>query len=908
MALTAGTRLGLYEITAQIGSGGMGEVYRARDTKLDRDVAIKVLPDDVAANPDRLARFEREAKTLAALNHPNIAIIHGFEEVHGIQALVMELVEGPTLADRIAQGPLPLDQALPIAHQIAEALEAAHERGVVHRDLKPANIKLTPADDVKVLDFGLAKSVQQPTPVSPDGPTLATPGGVTDIGLVVGTAAYMSPEQSRGWPVDSRTDIWAFGCVLFEMLTGQRPFAAANVSDTIAALLRSEPEWTALPATTPRSVKKVLRRCLEKDPRQRLRHIGDAVFDLDEAFEHAAQETARDARPWSRHRAVMLVMALSALALGVTASSIWQRWRVPQESVRSALRLDVDLGGDVSLSPPAANANRVVISPDGGRLVYISSVDGISNLFTRRLDQLAATRLPSPEGAAAHSPFFSPDGTWIGFFAGNRLYRMSMDGGAPSPIADARNVVGASWSEDGSIVYGQAFVSGLLRIAPEGGVPSPLTKLEGGELVHGFPQVLPGGKAVLFSSYSTAIDLAHASVEIVTIADGRRRTLKRGATSGRYLESGHLMYAIQDTLFAIPFDLDTLETYGSAAAVVEQVAHQPLTNIAQFDASRNGTFVYRRSSSDHEIPNTIHWMDASGRTTPLLTKPSLYFSPRLSPDSKRLLLIVEAGTQQDAWVYETDRDTMTRLTFGGVMYSSPSWSPDGRYVVFGLRGQGIFWTRSDGGGQPQALTKSGGTIQLPASFSADGKWLAYTQGTGTGPAGTHIWIVPIAEEGGQLRAGSPEAFHHTQFAEDKPAFSPDGRWLAYESTESGRSEIDVRPFHRGGSRGDGKWRVSSEGGSDPVWSHDGRDLLYRNGDRIMAVRYTTDGDSFVAEKARVWLAKLDGAGASGWDLSRDGTRLAVTTTERTQTPRRDHTVVLITDFFDDLLRRVPLTR
>ena len=878
-----GDYLGSYEILAPLGAGGMGEVYRARDTKLDRDVAIKILPDALANNPERLARFEREAKVLASLNHPNIAQIYGVED----RALVMELVEGATLA-----GPLPIETALDYARQIAEALEAAHDKGITHRDLKPANVKVTPQGLVKVLDFGLAAVAQAPD-VGPDSransPTLTL--GVTEAGMIMGTAGYMSPEQAAGKPVDRRADIWSFGVLLWELLAGDRLFDGETVSHTLADVLRAPIDLDKLPRETPTKIRELLRRCLDRNVKKRLRDIGEARIALEDpgGTEAPLQPEARAARlPW----AVAAALGLALVTLGA-----WF-WRATRPVERPLVRLDVDLGSAVVLSPLNRGSNNVILSPDGSRLVYVAGAP--ARLYTRRLDQSKANELPGTEEAIR--PFFSPDGQWVGFFTdrnGNKLFKMSVEGGGVVPVADLLSgTIGGSWDADDNIIVG-GMNRGLLRVPASGGAPTTVLERASGAGEYVFPQILPGGKAVLFSDRTR--DANTNSIEVFSFADRRNKTLVRGGYSGRYLPSGHLVYANKGTLFAIPFDVDKLETRGTAVPVLDDVAYNPGTGGVDVDFAGTSTLVYRRGTPAAGATGlSIQWLDGTGKKEALRAKPAAYRGLRLSPDGQRLALLTSEGGG-DVWVYDPQRDAMTRLTFGGGLYSFPVWSPDGRYVFFAAPGKGIYWTRADGAGQPQLLTQ--GNPQGPSSFTLDGKRLAYFEAL----EHPQIWTLPLEEQGGRWKAGKPAQFLQSHFVNVNPAFSPDGHWLAYMSNESGNGEVYVRAFPPPASGQGGQWQISNSGGTGPRWSRNGRELIYQAGDQLMKVSYSVKGDSFLAEKPRVWIQKLGGAGLqTGWDLAPDGKRVVVLTPAGTpEGPKAEHEVTFLLNFFDELRRRAP---
>ena len=732
-------------------------------------------------------------------------------------------------------------------------------------------------------------------------PTITTPA-MTQAGMILGTAAYMSPEQAKGRTVDRRADVWAFGAVLYEMLSGYRVFAGEDISDTLANVLKSEPDWSRLPAEVSPRVRLAVRACLQKDPKQRLGDVQSVRLALEGAFETAVpQSTVSGTRPPSAAaRALPWTVAGAALIVAGVLLMLWAPWRAETPVDRPLVRLDVDLGADVSLPLPGVGGSSVAISPDGTRLVYASGTP--TKLFTRRLDQPKATELPGTQGATV--PFFSPDGKWVGFEVGGRVNKIFVEGGAVVPLGQVANFAGASWGEDGRIIVSDALGKGLLRMPAGGGPPETVADLRNGERALQIPQLLPGGKAILFAAVPT-LDVDKFTIEVLTLADRRRKIVARGGQSPWYLASsngaGHVLYINKGTVFAIPFDLDTLETHGTAVPVLNDVAYSALVGSGEFDVSRTGTLVCRRSSGGTSALATVQWVDPSGRKEPLRATPGVYQDPSLSPDGTRVALTVTEGGSSDIWVYDPRRDAMTRLTFGGGAYRYPHWSPDGHYVVFSSVGYGIFQARADGASQPQALTQ-GKSNQVPWSFTPDGKRLAYFEGG----VNTQIWTVPLEDQGGQLKAGKAEPFLASNVIERFPSFSPDGRWLAYQSNESGKDEVDVRAFPPPASGQGGKWQISNSGGTVPRWSRTGHELVYRSGDQLMAASYTVNGDTFVAEKSRVWIAKL---GGTQWDLAPDGKRVAVLTPiESAEAPKQEHEVVFLLNFFDELRRRVPAGR
>ena len=889
MLLSAGTRLGPYHIVAILGSGGMGEVYRARDSKLGRDVALKVLPAAVALDRDRMARFKREAEVLASLNHPNIAAIYGFEDSTDVHALVLELVEGPTLADRIALGPLGVDEALSIARQIAEALEEAHEQGVVHRDLKPANIVVRSDGTVKVLDFGLAKAMDRApgaTDVS-QSPTITSPAMMTAAGMILGTAAYMSPEQARGKPADHRADIWAFGVVVFEMLTGKRLFPGETVSDTLASVLKTDPSWDALPRATPPMLRRVLRSCLEKDPKRRLQAIGDRRLLLDDLTLPGAPATSSRVTAIAVGSAAILAVALLALGLVHFRETSAPVTRPPVARVTIALPPgdQVDYRGTPSLA----------LSPDGTKLAYVGTHENATRqLFLRVMDGTEAKAIAGTEGA--YVPFFSPDGQWIGFFAQGKLKKVPSEGGIAQVLCDAPSGLGADWAADDTIYFMPFNTSGMWKVSASGGTPQEVTTLDRskGEVSHRWPQMLPEGAAVLFTVW-TGPGWDEKSLQMHVLKTGERRVLAQGASTGRYVTSGHLVYnrdGVQ-TLMALPFDVERLQvTGGPAVALAEQVWEGGAEG-AQYAVSTAGTLAYV-ASHPARYERRMVWVDRTGKVEPLTAMPRPYYDPRISPDGRQFAVSSEEGNER-VWTFDFARPILTALTQSGSS-QSPVWTPDGLRVIYRATRMGfrnIAWKAADGSGEEQPLTTNN-NMQTPVSVSPDGKYLAYAE---IDPAtGNDIWLIALDGK------GKPEPILRTRSSESNPHFSPDGRWLAYVSGESGRSEIYVQPFPGPG----GKWMISTDGGTEPVWSRDGRELFYRAGDTLMAVTIATQ-HAFVAGLPRLLFEgafEPSGTGTSGYDVSLDGRRFLMIQATAPEPPATQVNVVI--NWFEELAQRVPV--
>ena len=802
----------------------MGEVYRATDTKLGREVALKVLPAEVAQDPERLARFRREAQLLAALNHPNVAAIHGLEEAGGQLFLVLELVEGEDLGERLKRGPLPLDEAIGVAKQIAEALEGAHEKGIVHRDLKPANVKLTPDGKVKVLDFGLAKAwtgdgggVTSSADLS-QSPTLAQTG--TAAGLILGTAAYMSPEQARGKAVDKRADIWAFGVVLFEMLTGRRLFEGETVSDLLAAVLKTAPDFAALPAGVPPRVRRLLGRCLRKDPKQRLHDIADARIEL------AEEEDVAPAVPGITppRRAVALVpWAVTTLAIAAAAAWALLGGR-PAPATVPALKLAVlPPSGTVSSGP-------IDISPDGRRIAFTAAgTDGQARLYVRNLDDLEPKALPGTEGADA--PFFSPDGRSVGFFAEKKLKRVDLAGGPARELADAPDHRGGSWGSQNLIVFAPEGGGRIFRVPASGGDATPVTALDPGtqETSHRWPRFLPDGKRFLFMSRKPSPP-GRLAVEVGSVEGGQRTRLVESSTGGVFAR-GRLYFVRETTLLAQAFDSRTLTVSGDPVPVAEGVWRNLNTDgLTAFSVAEDGTLAYRGGGL---LQGQLTWLDRQGRPLGTVGPPAILGSMDLSPDDRRVLAEIVDPVRDTSALFVLDGATgmTTRVSFGTGNQVAGLYSPDGRQIAFSWDAQGPFdlYRREVGSaGEPTPLLVSG-VWKYPESWSPDGRFLSYTQSETGQPR--DIWVLPMTGE------AKPFPVAQTPAEESGSAFSPDGRFLAYVSDESGRSEVFVRTFPASTR----KWQVSTGGGTSPVWRRDGKELFYLTPDLTLSAVPTALG-------------------------------------------------------------------
>jgi serine/threonine-protein kinase len=902
MTLQPGIRLGPYEVLSALGAGGMGEVYRARDTRLGREVAIKVLPEAFAADAERVARFQREAQVLASLNHSNIAAIYGLEDGPAeagphARALVLELVEGPTLADRIAQRPLPLDEALPIAKQIAEALEAAHEHGIVHRDLKPANIKLRADGTVKVLDFGLAKLTDPAHAPASDlslSPTITSPAMMTGVGMILGTAAYMAPEQAKGRPADKRSDVWAFGCVLYEMLTGKRAFDGEDMTDVIAAIVRGEPDWTAVPSAVPVSIRGLIKGCLEKDRKRRIADISVARFLLNEPAEIPAESPALVAPPVRRGRTVAAAM----LGLGVGAAvATLVVWLVMRPAPGRVSRFEiVPPQAEPFATPGGVN---VAISPDGSTIVYHAQPGGTEHLVVRRTNELAAKPISGTERAT--NPFFSPDGSRIGFVSGAQLKTIGLAGGPPAVVCDVTGQVqGASWAAD-VIVFAQAG-SGLFRVPAAGGRPENVAAPDAkkGESDYRWPEVLPDGKTILYTIYGSG-GTRQARIAGRRLDGTDTKILVEGGNNAHYVPSGHLVYAtVPSTVMAVPFDLKRLEVTGAAIPVQEGIVAKG-DGVANFTIADDGTLVYvRGGGSVFQTGLGFQWIGRDGKPNgAVATQVEGPRYPRLSPDGRRLAVTLGPSNQGNIWVIDlTGAAQPLELTFKNhnVM---PIWRPDGKYLVFNSDRNGqrnLYGIPADGSAlEPDRLSTSA-NHQQPEAWSPDGQWILFRE---TAPK-TRFDLMLLGISGDK----KPRPWLQTEFDEDEASFSPDGRWVSYVSDQTGRAEVWVRPFPGPGA----PVRVSPDGGREPLWSRNGAELFYQSGRKLMTAELASKEPELRFKMPRVLFeggfVPYEANVGRTYDVAPDGRFLMIQEDQRLPSA----SLVVVQNWSEELKRLVPTLR
>ena len=873
MTLAAGTHLGSYEVLVPIGAGGMGEVYQAHDTKLGRDVAIKVLPEAFAHDPDRLSRFQREAKMLASLNHPNIAAIYGLEQSNGTSYLVMELVSGETLQERIRRdGPVPVEEALKIAVQIAEALEAAHEKGIIHRDLKPANVKVTPEGKVKVLDFGLAKAFAGDTETSDpiNSPTLSQ--AATMHGVILGTAAYMSPEQARGKAVDKRTDIWAFGCVLHELLTGKQTFQGEDVTDILAAVVRAEPDWQALPVATPVKIRDLLRRCLQKDKTLRFRDAGDARIEIHEALTTpapAAAVAAQRKNPLSNIRAAWSVAAVAIVVAALGWGALAYLRHAPEDEQPVRFFVSPPEMGRLAMAAPTASGavvSPLAVSPNGRLIAIVATgTDGKLQLWVRSLDTLAARSLAGTEGA--FQPFWSPDSRFIGFFAGGKLKKIEVSGGPPITLCDAPDPRAGTWNRDGVIVFGPTASSALQRVSAAGGVPTTATTLGQDESVHMRPFFLPDGQHFL---YRASTGPGGGPTYVGSLNSAERKFLFNADSSNVVYSQGHLLFLRETTLMAQPFDAQRLVLTGDAFPIAENIRNSATTNPAGiFSASENAVLVYQTGTAT--AGDQLLWLDRTGKQMGALGDATLYSDLELSPDGKRASISItdQAGKGRDIWFYDVARGLRTRFTFGPGTALTSIWSPDGSRIVFNLNRKGhldLYQRSSSGAGTEEVLLEDN-LDKYPMSWSPDGQFILYR--TGVGQTGRELFLLPLSGD------HKPVRFLNTKFDEGFGQFSPDGRWVAYRSNESGRNEVYVAPFPGPG----GKWQISTAGGDSPRWQHDGTEIFYLSPDnKLMTAAVNGKGASFEVRVVKpLFETRIVLGGRYEYAVSADGQRFLINT-------------------------------
>jgi serine/threonine-protein kinase len=925
MSLSPGTRLGQFEIAELVGVGGVGEVYRATDTKLGRDVAIKILSGNFALDGKRLARFNREARLLASLDHPNICAVHDLQESDGTHFMIMPLIEGDTLADCIARGAIPVEQALPIFVQIAEALETAHEQGIIHRDLKPGNIKVSEDGKARVLDFGLGKAIEYESgTASSEVPTRSRTPETTDMsqeGVVLGTPVYMSPEQARGKPVDKRTDIWAFGCCLYEALTGDLPFKGETISDTLAKVLERSPDWELLPADTPWRVRDLLESCLEKDVRYRLRDIGDAWAALQRLITESGRVKAVvDESPTAPGRSYVVAasVVLGAVVIAVALFFALRTEVPPSESINVAVsasvrRYSISLSPDAPLQPMPMEGpgTGLALSPDGLLLVYVASTGpATQQLFLRRLDQLDdAQPIAGTEGAV--NSFFSPDSQWIGFFTSDKLKKVSILGGASITLCDISMPFGASWADDGHIVFSSEFGQGLKRISAAGGPVEDLMDesfMESlGFLIVAGPVVLPEGRNILFTGAASLL-LEDFQIAVLSLESGKVKFLLEEALCYGYVPTGHLLYGQAGAMMAAPFDTDTLQITGPAVSVIQaDMELQPLFNFPfLFAFSTEGTLVYVPGSKEVSMAHTLVWVDRGGNEELLEAPPRPYGHVDLSPDGTHVAVLL--FDELDIWILDLTRKSVTqqRLTFDHKVWGDPVWMPDSQKVVFRILRDGM-WSLSskaaNGTGPVESLYASENDIHASAC-SPDGKFLLLVRNLSV--RNDDIWALSLD---GELAARPLMA---ESYDEGDPAISPDGHWIAYASDESGEYEVYVRPFP---NVDDGKWLISTQGGEWPVWAPDGRELYYvRAGDQVqmMAVTVETEPTFAVGNPEVLFEAPYYVIGNRPYDISPDGKRFLMIKDE-TKAPEGDEVVetppitelIVVDNWLEEIKRLAP---
>jgi serine/threonine protein kinase len=900
---------GRYEILEKIGEGGMGEVYRALDKNLGRSVAIKILPEAFAEDKERLARFEREAKLLAVLNHPNIAAIYGLEETEGRRFLVLEMAEGETLKTRLDRGPLDIDEALELCGQVAEGLEAAHEKGIIHRDLKPGNIMITAEGKVKILDFGLAKAYMAESSAIDIATSPTITAQMTEPGVILGTAGYMSPEQARGRSADKRADIWAFGCILFECLTGKRAFPGDTVSDTLAQILKGEPDWNSLPKDTPVTIRALLRRCLQKDTKNRLHDIADARIEMAEARLVPVEDIAGARRfPLGLILATGTICTILGLLIGYIVKSR-SRGSPPPSLVATIIKLKTghSLDGmrrEIDFNWPSRTA--MAISGDASFVVYCAVDDKAessakSQLFMRRLDRLNSEPISGTEGGI--NPFLSPDDRWIGFWTEGSLKKIPIGGGVPQDLCKGTGFLfGACWADNNMIIYSGGEASGLSRISASGGKPEDLTKNDPnvGEYSHRLPSPLPQGKGILFTIMRTYRDI-EPQVAVLDYATHKWRVLIENASDACYVHTGHLIFLRQGTLMAVAFNLDKLDIVGYPVPIESDVmqilnsSHSYYNSSAgQYSLSDSGSLLYAPGGIIPDRRNSLVWVDQNGAEKSIGSLSGDLFAPRLSPDGQKIAYAT-LGTKRQIWIYDIDRDIANNLVSDG--YSGfPMWTLDGKGIIFDWQSLGptnIYREPADRSAEKEQIT-TGQNNQRAGSLSPNGESLAFAEGDSQN---FDIFVYSFRDK-------NVAEFKATPHIETYPEFSPDGHWLAYCSDVSGRSEVYAYSLSGAG----GEWKISHQGGREPLWSRNGRQLFYRSPDldQMWVVDVQPKSGSFFG-KPRLLFEKsrlLGGSPIRGYDISLDDQRFLMVKTEERE-PKPVTELILIQNWFEKLKRLVP---
>ncbi len=897
MTLSSGTKLGLYEILSPLGAGGMGEVYLANDSKLDRQVAIKVLPELMTRDKERVARFEREAKLLASLNHPNIAAIHGFDDANGIHFLIMEYIEGQTLAQRLKVGTFAVEEALDVAKQMAEALEAAHEKGIIHRDLKPANVIIREDGTVKVLDFGLAKAMSEESSSAIDANSPTITANFTRPGVVLGTAAYMSPEQARGRQLDKRTDIWSLGIILFECLTGQLLFQGETANDSMGAIMHKDPEWSLLPPNTPPTIQLLLRRCLAKDRKRRLHDIADARIEIENALVDPTStslglaQAALDVRHrWLPSWRVNVVIAMIVVLAAVGG---WLA-KPPSKDSAPVVRLSVEIPEGQVLTNNAG-IPIAAISPDASIMAYTATTNTGNQLYLRHMHQQDAVALANTNNT--DSPTFSPDGRWIAFAQQGKLKKISVSGGPAQTICDAPQLRGVHWGVNDTIAFAPTRRSGIWIVSAEGGKPEKVTDLgpNPGPRSHRWPQLLPDGRTILFTDTDNEDDFTAARIQAVSLDTRQRKTLIEGAMFARYVPTGHLVFVRGDVLMAIAFDPVNVEIIGPEIPVLENLASNTSMGTGQYSFSDNGVLVYLLDNQGSRLTDLV-WVDRMGKITPVSQHSREALSQSLSPDGSQIAWVLRSGTRfpPDIWLLEIKRDMLTRLTFDDGVEMFPVWSPDGSWIYFNSdRVHGvaeIYRRRADGSGDAERLTNAENT-QVPWSFSPDGNTLVINESLQSGP---EIMLLHMDKE------RTMEPFLTTPFGERRPSVSPDGTLIAYYSNETGIDEVYVRRF----PSGTGRIKISPGLGGVPKWSTDGTELFYTNfSGAYYSVAIEVKDDVLIPGTPKLMFKLPDDEYSKFFDVSPDGQRFLFARSSDIVGDERSHPIVVV-NWFKELREKM----